>query len=169
VRIKKIVSGGQTGADRAALDWTIAQNIPHGGWCPAGRRAEDGVIPDCYDLQETDSKGYMKRTKCNIRDSDATLIISLCSELTGGSLFTHEYATRIGKPSLHVYPDCQWQKQIKTFLETNRIQILNVAGPRISNEPGVKEIVFEVLNYAGVIETQRNQALLASIHQVPDQ
>ena len=120
--------------------------MPYGGWCPAGRRAEDGVIPSHYDLQETDSKGYKQRTKWNVRDSDATLIISLQSELTGGSLFTLEYANKIGKSCLHVYPDCQWQKQVKTFLETNTIQILNVAGPRGSSVPGIKEFVFEILN-----------------------
>lgn len=169
MRIKKIISGGQTGADRAALDWAIKHNIPHGGWCPAGRRAEDGVISDCYDFQETDSKGYMKRTKLNIRDSGATLIISLQSELTGGSLFTQEYSNKIGKSCLHVYPDCQWQKQIKTFLETSRIQILNIAGPRIYTAPDIEAFVYEILNYVRVIETQRNQALLTSIHQLPDQ
>ena len=121
--------------------------MPYGGWCPAGRRAEDGVIPSHYDLQETDSKVYMKRTKLNIRDSDATLIISLQSKLTGGSLFTQEYANKIGKPCLHVYPDCQWQKQIKTFLETSRIQILNIAGPRISSTPDIEAFVSKVLNY----------------------
>ena len=145
MRIKKIISGGQTGADRAALDWAIAQNIPHGGWCPAGRRAEDGVIPDCYNLQETDSKVYMKRTKLNIRDSDATLIISLQSKLTGGSLFTQEYANKIGKPCLHVYPDNQWKEQIKTFFATYSIQILNVAGPRCSSAPNIEQFVYLIL------------------------
>lgn len=143
---KKIISGGQTGADRAALDWAIAHNVPHGGWCPAGRRAEDGVIPSRYDLQETDSKGYMKRTKLNIRDSDATLIISLQPELTGGSLFTLEYASKIGKPCLHVYPDSQWQAMIKIFIKSKAIQTLNVAGPRGSSVLGIKEFVFEILN-----------------------
>ena len=144
---KKIISGGQTGADRAALDWAIANKIPYGGWCPFGRRAENGVIPSHYDLQETDSKGYMKRTKWNVRDSDATLIISLSQELASGSLFTQEYANKIGKHCLHVYPDCQWQKQIKTFLETSRIQILNIAGPRISSTPDIEAFVSKVLNY----------------------
>lgn len=153
---KKIISGGQTGVDRAALDWAVAQNIPHGGWCPSGRRAEDGVIPERYDLQETDSKGYMKRTKLNIRDSDATLIISLQPELTGGSLFTQQYANKIGKPCLHVYPDCQWQKQIRIFLEKHAILILNVAGPRDSTEPGIDEFVYEVLNDGKVIATNRS-------------
>ena len=112
---KKIISGGQTGVDRAALDWAIQNNIPHGGWCPKGRRAEDGVIPNRYVLQETESEGYMQRTKRNIHDSDATLIISLEAELTGGSKFTSEYARRIAKSSLHVHPDSKWHEQIKAF------------------------------------------------------
>ena len=70
--------------DRTALDWALAHHIPHGGWCPAGRRAEDGVIPDCYDLQETPEQNYQQRTKRNVRDSDGTLIITAMKELTGG-------------------------------------------------------------------------------------
>lgn len=142
----KIISGGQTGADRAALDWAIKNGVPYGGWCPLGRRAEDGVIPCCYVMQETESKGYMQRTKRNIRDSDATLIISLVPELTGGSKFTQEYARRIAKPCLHLYPDNLWQDQAKAFFETNFIQILNVAGPRGSSAPSIDRFVYEVLD-----------------------
>src|SRR2546423_13574935 len=68
----KIVSGGQTGADRAALDFALAHKIPQGGWCPKGRRAEDGVIEPCYRLVETPSSRYSQRTAWNVRDSDAT-------------------------------------------------------------------------------------------------
>ncbi len=143
---KKVLSGGQTGGDRAALDWAIQNNIPHGGWCPKGRRAEDGVIPNRYVLQETESEGYMQRTKRNIRDSDATLIISLKAELTGGSKFTYEYARRIAKPWLHVQPDSKWHEQIKAFFETNMIQILNVAGPRNSIAPNIEQFVNTVLD-----------------------
>jgi Circularly permutated YpsA SLOG family len=119
--------------------------VPHGGWCPAGRRAEDGVIPSHYDLQETDSKGYKQRTKWNVRDSDATLIISLHSELIGGSLFTQEYANKIGKPCLHVYPNSQWQAMIKIFFKANVTQTLNVAGPRGSSAPNIELFVYLVL------------------------
>jgi len=143
---KKIISGGQTGVDRAALDWAIHNNIAHGGWCPKGRRAEDGVIPNCYEMQETNSEGYMQRTKRNIQDSDATLIISLEAKLTGGSKFTYEYATRFAKPCLHVYPDSKWHEQVKVFFETNWIQILNVAGPRNSIVPNIKLFVNKVLD-----------------------
>ncbi len=144
--LTKIISGGQTGADRAALDWAIQNNIVYGGWCPQGRRAEDGVIPDRYVLQETESKGYMQRTKWNVRDSDATLIITLAPELVGGSLFTFEYAKKMAKPCMHIHPDDAWPKQIKHFLESNLIQVLNVAGPRCSNAEGIEHFVYLVLN-----------------------
>lgn len=146
--IQKIISGGQVGVDRAALDWAIAHNIQHSGWCPAGRRAEDGVIPDGYRLQETPGRNYQQRTKLNVRDSDATLIITLAAELTGGSLFTQECAHKIGKPCLHVYPCKEWRESIKFFLETNSIQVLNVAGPRNSTDAGIGQFVYEVLEEA---------------------
>jgi hypothetical protein len=80
----KIVSGGQTGADRAALDWAIFHDLPHGGWCPKGRKAEDGVIPDQYQLTETSSASYPQRTQWNVRDSDGTVIFTMTSKLFGG-------------------------------------------------------------------------------------
>lgn len=146
--IVKIISGGQTGVDRAALNWAIQNNILHGGWCPKGRRSEDGVISDRYLLQETESKGYKQRTKWNVRDSDATLIITLAPDLTGGSLFTQGYTRKINKPCLHVYPDNLWHEQIKVFLGMHSIQILNVAGPRASNPPNIEHFVYEVMNEA---------------------
>jgi hypothetical protein len=81
--IKKIISGGQTGADRAALDFAIYHDIRHGGWCPKGRLAEDGMIERRYELQETSSKSYPQRTEKNVRDSDGTAIFA--QKLTGGS------------------------------------------------------------------------------------
>ena len=92
--IRKIVSGGQTGADRAALDWAIEHGIPHGGWCPAGRRAEDGVIAARYHLLKTPKHDYEQRTRWNVRDSDATLVVSLSPELAGGSLATRRWAEK---------------------------------------------------------------------------
>ena len=146
--IQKIISGGQTGADRAALDWAIANDIQHGGWCPAGRRAEDGIIPDCYCLQETPGRNYQQRTKRNVRDSDATLIVTLAPELTGGSLFTQEWARKIHRPYLHVYPYIEWRKWISAFFKTNAIRVLNVAGPRNSSARGIEQFVHEVLDEA---------------------
>ena len=97
--IQRILSGGQTGVDRAALDFAIARQIPHGGWCPAGRRAADGVLDARYQLLETESIGYRQRTKHNVRDADATLII-FRGRLEGGSLLTRDLATGHGKPLL---------------------------------------------------------------------
>lgn len=94
--IQKIISGGQTGADRTALDWAIEHDIPHGGWCPAERRAEDGVIPERYRLQETPAHNYEQRTRWNVHDSDATLIVSLAEELSGGTLATRQWAEKTG-------------------------------------------------------------------------
>ena len=96
---QKIVSGGQTGVDRAALDWARQHHIDHGGWCPKGRLASDGVIPTDYLLHETESSGYRQRTKRNVQDSDATLILSM-GELDGGTLQTVEFAKRLKKPYL---------------------------------------------------------------------
>jgi hypothetical protein len=141
-----IVSGGQTGADRAALDWAIAHGIPHGGWCPAGRMAEDGAIPDRYLLTEVpDGGGYRQRTRANVRDSDATLVVSLATELAGGSQATVEFARQLGKPWLHVHPGSDWKGRLRNWLHGIRIEVLNVAGPRASGAPGIEDFTQEVL------------------------
>jgi len=102
--IQKIVSGGQTGADRAALDWAISRGIPHGGWCPKGRLAEDGMIPTKYDLRETSTKSYLQRTEQNVIDSDGTVIFSMKPELTGGSKRTLDFALKHHRPPLLICP-----------------------------------------------------------------
>ena len=130
--VSRIVSGGQTGADRAALDWAIAHGLPHGGWCPAGRRAEDGAIRDIYQLIETPSRGYEQRTKLNVRDSDATLIISQRSELTGGSKRTQEFAFALGKPCLHLHAGINSAAVLRGFLTNNPVTVRNIAGPRLT-------------------------------------
>jgi hypothetical protein len=140
------MSGGQTGVDRAALDWAIEHRIAHGGWCPKGRRAEDGVIPKRYQLQETPSRDYQQRTRWNVRDSDATLIISLTKQVTGGTLFTRECADKMRKPCLHIHPSLAWRDLIKAFREANRIRILNTAGPRRSTGSDIELFVHEVLD-----------------------
>jgi hypothetical protein len=144
--IEKIISGGQTGVDRAALDWAIANGIGHGGWCPAGRRAEDGIIPKDYRLQETPGRRYSERTRWNVRDSNATLIISSSPELTGGSLSTKEYADKMNRPCLHVYPGDEWDASLRDFIRKHPIHILNVAGPRGSAWANPEPFVREVLN-----------------------
>src|SRR4051794_11040714 len=99
--IGRLVSGGQTGVDRAALDVALDLGIPCGGWCPRGRKAEDGVIPDCYPLTETSSGDYSQRTRWNIRDSDGTLILTQ-GEPTGGTLLTVQVCRSTAKPYLVV-------------------------------------------------------------------
>lgn len=146
-----IVSGGQTGADRAALDWAIAHGVPHGGWCPRGRLAENGPIPGGYRLRETPSGDGAQRTTWNVRDSDGTVVFSLRPELHGGSAFTLEMARNFHKPHLHLPsrlgPE-QAAAQLRQFIRTHRIRRLNCAGPRASQEPGVGRWVWAVLQTA---------------------
>lgn len=151
-----IISGGQTGVDRAALDWAIANGIPHGGWCPKGRRAEDGVIPNRYDIQETPQRRYQQRTRWNVRDADATLLITLEPTLSGGTQFTRECAESMGKPWLHVFPGGAWPTTVRDFLASNHVQTLNVAGPRASAAPGIERFVHEVLNRVLSADNQRS-------------
>src|ERR1019366_2064013 len=98
----KIISGGQTGADRAALDWAIKNGILHGGWCPKGRRAEDGPIDARYQLKETPSSDPVQRTEWNARDSDGTVIFSVGKRLSGNSFETLDFAIKHQKPYLHL-------------------------------------------------------------------
>ena len=136
--IEKIVSGGQTGVDRGALDAALELGVPCGGWCPAGRRAEDGVIPDHYPLQETASRNYNKRTTLNARDSDATLILNQ-GELEGGTAYTLEVIKRLNKPCLVIDPeDPVAYGEIRAWLEQSDVKVLNVAGPRESKRPSIQ-------------------------------
>ncbi|KFI08316.1 putative molybdenum carrier protein [Massilia sp. BSC265] len=142
-----LMAGGQTGADRAALDWAIAQGVRHGGWCPRGRKTEDGVLPDCYLLRETPTAGYLQRTEWNVRDSDATLIFTLDDRLDGGSKRTAAFADSLGKPWLHVRPGVH-SKYVARFLARHGVTTLNVAGKRESSAPGIGELVRQVLSQA---------------------
>jgi Circularly permutated YpsA SLOG family len=149
--LSKIVSGGQTGADRAALDWAIERGVPHGGWCPKGRKAEDGVIDRRYDLVETPSEDYSQRTEWNVRDSDGTAVFSIRKELGGGSLLTVGLAARYDKPVIHICAQDERMnhaQELRSFIEEFGISVLNVAGPRASEEPGVYQFVSSVLNQA---------------------
>lgn len=137
-RIEKVVSGGQTGVDRAALDVAIYLDIPHGGWCPRGRRAEDGRIPDVYQLSETSSRDYATRTQQNIIDSDGTLIL-YANKLSGGSSLTLRLAHLHHRPVLCVDlgpgADSETERNVEnvaTWLVSNGVRVLNVAGPRAS-------------------------------------
>ena len=150
VLVSKIVSGGQTGADRAALDWAIKVGIPHGGWCPKGRKAEDGPIDARYQLQETPSSEYVQRTEWNVRDSDGTVIFTLRPTLTGGSKKTADFARKHRKPCLHLSAETSSNpsEDLRVFIQSNGIKVLNIAGSRESKEPGVGSFVRSVLSKA---------------------
>jgi len=146
-----IVSGGQTGADRAALDFAIRRGIDHGGWCPQGRLTEDGPLAEKYQLEETPSRGYPQRTKWNVRDSDATLVFTLKPKPTGGTALTLKIAADHGKPHLHLcrkeYPIMEQAGQdLLAFIEKHKVKRLNIAGPRASQEPEIGQFVEAVLN-----------------------
>lgn len=146
--LKKIISGGQTGADQAALDSAIKFNIEHGGWIPKGRKTENGILSAKYKMDEMNTTDYPARTRQNIIDSDATLIIA-GDNLTGGSLLTKKLVKEIGKPYCHIdfisMDDFEAAMVVNSFIIDNDVEILNVAGPRISSDPaiydGVRTIV----------------------------
>ena len=148
--LRKIISGGQTGADRAGLDFAIEAGLEYGGYVPRGRKAEDGRIDDRYSLIELSTSSYSARTRRNIEESDGTVIFSLERLLSGGAKLTRTHANKLGKPVLHIYdtrkerifhPDsfCLEIQALTDFLCSKKIEILNVAGPRESKEPGVYE------------------------------
>ena len=163
MQISKIISGGQTGADRAALDAAIACGVPHGGWCPKGRRSEDGLIPAKYNLTEMETESYSTRTRANVADSDATLIFSH-GPLTGGSLLTQQFAEELGKPCVHMdlnivdatsssrFPACDERDEdiASTLPNLGNSQRagglwLNVAGPRASGDPQIYDAVYQAM------------------------
>lgn len=143
-----IVSGGQTGADRAALDFAIENGYTHGGWAPQGRQAEDGVIPVKYQIKELVDGGYRQRTKRNVEDGDATLIVNL-GELEGGSLATHAFAEKTGKACHVVQADSGVTDalvvSVIAWLRQHEVKTLNVAGPRESKRPGIYQLTVETL------------------------
>lgn len=149
VVLQKIISGGQTGVDRAALDIALEYNFPCGGWCPAKRRAEDGSIPVKYPLIEMPTTSYLARTRRNVEDSDGTLIITHGLP-TDGTKKTIDWACKFLKPYLIIDLEkhthrvatlsiCQW-------LKTSHIRILNIAGPRESKCPGISDEASQLIS-----------------------
>jgi hypothetical protein len=133
----RIVSGGQTGVDRAALDVGLALGLTVGGWCPQGRRAEDGRIPDRYPLVETPERNYQTRTRSNVEDADGTLILNQ-GPLDGGTALTVDDARQGGKPCWVVALETGIEPAaFRAWLAAHHITVLNVAGPRESKQPGV--------------------------------
>ncbi len=143
--VEKIISGGQTGVDRAALDAALEFEITCGGWCPKGRRAEDGIIPAFYPLQETSSSAYPMRTEMNVQDSDGTLILAQGS-LSGGTFLTLKLARKHHKP--YILVDLLQKADfsfIREWCRKNQVKILNIAGPRESEAPGIYHRAFSFL------------------------
>jgi len=152
-----IFSGGQSGADRAALDFAIEHDIAHGGWCPRGRVAEDGPISSRYALRETPLRRYAQRTEWNVRDSDATVVFTIAANVSGGSALTLVCARRLGKPALHLSRDSFVEMhgedeaasaaagQLSEFLSKHQVSTLNIAGPRGSQEPQIAAFIQRVL------------------------
>ena len=134
----KVISGGQTGVDRGALDAAIAHGFPHGGTCPRGRRAEDGSIPATYQLEEHSSPKYPPRTAKNICDADATLVLVSEPRITGGSKLTVKIARDRGKPWLAVHMKDEHVERTARWISSMRPEVLNVAGPRESKFPGIQ-------------------------------
>jgi len=169
--IKKIISGGQSGVDQAALDAAIKLHIAHGGWIPLGRLTENGRLPEKYRLRETRSSSYAERTEKNVLDSDGTVIISR-GRLTGGSEYTRQMAVKHHRPWLHINLEqtsaFQAASTINEWIKLNKIETLNVAGPRASKDPtiyrdafGIIESVFYlslVENGMAAVSTDRNLA-----------
>lgn len=144
----KIISGGQTGVDRGALDAALEAGTTCGGWCPAGRRAEDGVIPDRYPLEETEEADYRVRTRRNIRASDATLIIHN-GELEGGTALTLAVCRELGRPCLVIDAVAESgehaAQRLRAFVREHDVGVLNVAGPRASKWAGGVEMAREIV------------------------
>ena len=142
--IQKIVSGGQTGVDRAALDAALERGVPIGGWCPRGRRAEDGQLAARYPLQETPAADYAQRTAWNVRDSDGTLILGAGAP-AGGTALTVEEARRRKKPFLQADIEANGVDRIRAWIRQHDIGVLNVAGPRASESPGIYEAAYALM------------------------
>jgi hypothetical protein len=150
--LKKIISGGQTGVDRAALDVAMRVGLAHGGWIPKGRLTEDGPLPPHYQLEEMATAEYDARTEKNVLDSDGTLIISR-GRPTGGTDHTRKMALKHGKQLLHI--DLALGQRlsdagslIASWIEMNRIETLNVAGPRASRDPDIYMDTINIMTHA---------------------
>ncbi len=144
--IRKIISGGQTGADRAGLDFALAHNIPIGGWCPKGRRAEDGIVPWRYPLREHPHPAYQPRTIQNILEADFTVVFAR-SPLSPGSRFTLNQCRRHRKKHLWLssFPDAETDARCLRIALRGFDGILNVAGSRESKCAGIHQHVLRVL------------------------
>lgn len=166
--VRKIISGGQTGVDRGALIAAIELGIEHGGYCPRGRLAEDGPIDARFQLVETESGAYHVRTEKNVLDACGTLILHR-GPIVGGTALTETFALRHQRPCLKIdFSDPQPPVRvevIRAWLRKLRIQILNVAGPRESSQPGIGEETRQLLHdlATGAFTVRRMRGSLESV------
>ncbi len=132
-----MISGGQTGVDRSALDVALELGMPAGGWCPKGRKAEDGSLASRYPLTETSSEQYWQRTEWNVRDSDGTLVLTRGAPAEG-TAYTIEVARKSGKPCLVLdLSEEPSESVVQAWADEHKVRVLNVAGPRESKCPGI--------------------------------
>jgi predicted Rossmann fold nucleotide-binding protein DprA/Smf involved in DNA uptake len=142
---QKVISGGQTGVDRAGLDAAIEAQFPIGGYVPKGRLAEDGIVPDKYPMTEMRTKDYKARTRQNVLESDGTLIINM-GLLKSGTALTAKIVREYNKPLLIIQLDQDYEPgAVSQWINENQIEILNIAGPRESKVPGIYEKAKELL------------------------
>jgi hypothetical protein len=141
----QIISGGQTGVDRAALDVGLELGLPCGGWCPQDRKAEDGPIDPRYPLRETPSADYAERTACNVRDADGTLVLTR-GRRKGGTELTIAHARLLNKPYLILNLNKEpTPTKVQEWAEGHQVHVLNVAGPRESENQGIYDQAVEFL------------------------
>lgn len=172
--IKKIISGGQTGADQAALDAAMKLDIPHGGFIPKGRLTENGPLPEKYKLIEMASESYPERTEKNVIQSDGTLVLTH-GEPKGGSSLTLKFARKHGKPVLHVNLNqtilFNAAREINQWLIENKVAVLNVAGTRASEDPMIYEktmALLETVFFLGLMETKPPRSGISNTPQSLD-
>lgn len=151
----KIISGGQTGVDRASLDFAFNNGIDCGGWCPMGRKAEDGKISEKYPLIETKTSKYSERTKLNVQNSDGTLIF-FDKILDKGSILTANLANKYCKPLFsYDFSENIDNREITSWLNSNKIKTLNIAGPRESNSIGIYLKTYKLLSEIFLIKKSK--------------
>ena len=147
----RIVSGGQTGVDRGALDFALGHGLECGGWCPPGRESESGRIPERYPLREVEIPDYQERTRRNILDSDATLVITLGGKMEEGTRLTIKWAGEYGRPVFRLdlrcpgMPDADALAELARWMGSGGISTLNVAGNRESTSPGISGLTVKIL------------------------
>ena len=141
----KIISGGQTGVDRAALDVALTLGMPSGGFCPKGRKSEDGTIPEKYALTESKSDKYPERTQLNVKTGDGTLIL-IAGQPDRGTQLTIDLCKRHNKPFMVIdLNDEKDRVDIKSWIEKNKIGTMNIAGNRESISPGIYEKAYRFI------------------------